>query len=59
MTSTPKSDIVGGVIGSLASVRAAQAAIYPRMGIAAPIPPPTPHDKSLYAQFDTLFKSLK
>lgn len=59
MTSTRKGDIVGGVIGSLASVRAAQAASYPRMGITVPIPPPTAHDKSLHAQFDTLFKTLK
>ncbi len=59
MTSTRKSDMVGGVIGSLASVRAAQTVVYPRMGITAPIPPPTPQDKSLRAQFDTLFKALK
>jgi hypothetical protein len=59
MTSTRKSDIVGGVIGALASLRAAQTPAYPRMGVKAPIPPVAARAESLHAQFDALFKALK
>jgi oleate hydratase len=41
------------------SVRAAQMAVYQLMGIHEPIPPVTPHDKSLQARFDALIKALK
>ncbi|PTT87498.1 oleate hydratase [Pelomonas sp. HMWF004] len=41
------------------SVRAAQMAVYQLMGITQQIPPVTPHDKSLHAQFDALVKALK
>jgi len=41
------------------SVRAAQMAVYQLLGIAKPIPPVTPHDKSLRTQFDALVKALK
>ncbi len=40
------------------SVRAAQMAVYQLLGIAKPIPPVTPHDRSLHAQFDALVKAL-
>jgi oleate hydratase len=41
------------------SVRAAQMAVYRLLGITKPIPPVTPHDKSLQAQFEALVKALK
>jgi oleate hydratase len=41
------------------SVRAAQMAVYQLLGLTRPIPPVTPHDKSLHAQFDALVKALK
>jgi oleate hydratase len=41
------------------SVRAAQMAVYQLLGITKAIPPVTPHDKSLHAQFEALVKSLK
>jgi oleate hydratase len=41
------------------SVRAAQMAVYQLLGIDKPIPPVTPHDRSLHAQFDALVKALK
>ena len=41
------------------SVRAAQMAVYQLLGITKAIPPVTPHDKSLHAQFDALVKALK
>ena len=41
------------------SVRAAQMAVYELLGIDRPIPPVTPHDKSLRVQFEALLKSLK
>jgi oleate hydratase len=41
------------------SVRAAQMAVYQLLGITKPIPPVTPHDKSLHAQFEALVKALK
>lgn len=41
------------------SVRAAQIAVYQLLGITKPVPPVTPHDKSLHAQFDALVKALK
>ena len=41
------------------SVRAAQTAVYQLLRIDRPIPPVTPHDKSLHAQFEALVKALK
>jgi oleate hydratase len=41
------------------SVRAAQMAVYQLLGITKPVPPVTPHDKSLHVQFDALIKALK
>ncbi|WP_407074854.1 oleate hydratase [Roseateles sp.] len=41
------------------SVRAAQMAVYQLLGITKPIPPVTPHDKSLHARFDALVKAMK
>lgn len=41
------------------SVRAAQIAVYQLLGITKAIPPVTPHDKSLRAQFEALVKALK
>lgn len=41
------------------SVRAAQMAVYELMQIDRPVPPVTPHDQSLHAQFDALIKALK
>jgi oleate hydratase len=41
------------------SVRAAQMAVYQLLGITKPIPPVTPHDKSLHAQFEAVLKALK
>ena len=41
------------------SVRVAQMAVYQLLGITKPIPPVTPHDKSLHAQLDALVKALK
>ncbi|HLD66585.1 MAG TPA: oleate hydratase [Pseudomonas sp.] len=41
------------------SVRAAQMAVYELLGIDRPIPPVTPHDKSVRVQFEALLKSLK
>ncbi len=41
------------------SVRAAQMAVYQLMNITKPIPPVTPHDKSLRSQFEALVKALK
>jgi len=41
------------------SVRAAQMAVYQLLGIDRPIPPITPHDKSLRVQFEALIKAFK
>ncbi|WP_446811347.1 oleate hydratase [Methylomonas sp. 2BW1-5-20] len=41
------------------SVRAAQIAVYELLGIDRAIPPVTPHDQSLRAQFEALIKALK
>jgi len=41
------------------SVRAAQMAVYQLLDITTPIPPVTPHDKSIHARFDALVKALK
>lgn len=41
------------------SVRAAQMAVYELLGIGRPIPPVTPHDKSLRVQFEALIKAFK
>jgi len=41
------------------SVRAAQMAVYQLLGIDRPVPPVTPHDKSIRVQFEALVKSLK
>ena len=41
------------------SVRAAQMAVYQLLGIERKIPPVTPHDKSLHAQFEALIKSFQ
>ncbi len=41
------------------SVRAAQMAVYELLGIDRPIPPITPHDKSLHVQFEALVKAFK
>jgi oleate hydratase len=41
------------------SVRAAQMAVYELLGIDRKIPPITPHDKSLRAQFEALIKAFK
>jgi oleate hydratase len=41
------------------SVRAAQMAVYELLGIKRPIPPVTPHAKSLHVQFDALVKSFR
>lgn len=40
------------------SVRAAQMAVYELFGIERKIPPITPHDKSLRAQFEALIKAF-
>ncbi len=41
------------------SVRAAQMAVYEFLGIDRPIPPVSPHDKSLRVQFEALIKAFK
>lgn len=41
------------------SVRAAQMAVYQLLNIQRPIPPTTPHDKSLKTQFEALLKAFK
>jgi oleate hydratase len=41
------------------SVRAAQIAVYQLLGIDRVIPPVTPHDQSLRAQFEALIKAMK
>jgi oleate hydratase len=41
------------------SVRAAQMAVYELLGIERPVPPVTPHDKSLRVQFEALVKAFK
>jgi oleate hydratase len=41
------------------SVRAAQMAVYELLGIDRKVPPITPHDKSLRAQFEALIKAFK
>ena len=41
------------------SVRAAQMAVYQSLGIQRGIPPVTPHDGPLHAQFEALVKALK
>ncbi len=41
------------------SVRAAQIAVYEFLGIDRPIPPISPHDKSLRVQFEALIKAFK
>jgi oleate hydratase len=41
------------------SVRAAQMAVYQLLGIARPVPPVTPHAKSLETQFGALVKAFK
>jgi oleate hydratase len=40
------------------SIRAAQIAVYQLMGIDREVPPITPHDKSLHAQFEALVKAF-
>ena len=40
------------------SVRAAQMAVYELLGIKRKVPPVTPHDKSLEAEFEALIKAL-
>jgi oleate hydratase len=41
------------------SVRAAQMAVYQLLGVVRPVPPVTPHDKSLSVQFEALIKAFK
>ena len=41
------------------SVRAAQTAVYQRMGVSRAIPPVTPHDKSLHVQFEAVLKAFR
>jgi oleate hydratase len=41
------------------SVRAAQMAVYELLKISRPVPPVTPHDKSLKVQFEALVKAFK
>lgn len=41
------------------SVRVAQMVVYQLLDIVKPIPPVTPHDKSLHVQFNALVKALK
>ena len=41
------------------SVRAAQMAVYELLQIERPVPPITPHDRSLKVQFDALIKAFK
>jgi oleate hydratase len=41
------------------SVRAAQMAVYQLLSITRAIPPVTPHDKSIHAQFEAVVKALK
>jgi len=41
------------------SVRAAQMAVYALLGIDRPVPPITPHDKSLLVQVEALIKAFK
>ena len=41
------------------SVRAAQMAVYQLLAIDRMVPPITPHDKSLRAQFEAMIKALK
>jgi len=41
------------------SVRVAQMAVYQLMDIAKEIPPVTPHDKTIHAQFDAVVKAFK
>jgi oleate hydratase len=41
------------------SVRAAQMAVYQLLGISREVPPVTPHDKSLHAEFEALIKAFK
>ena len=41
------------------SVRAAQMAVYELLGIDRKVPPITPHDKSIRAQFEALIKAFK
>ena len=41
------------------SVRAAQMAVYQLLGISREVPPVTPHDKSLHAEFEALLKAFK
>ncbi len=41
------------------SVRVAQMAVYQLLGITKPIPPVSPHDKSLQVKFEAMVKALK
>jgi len=41
------------------SVRVAQMAVYHLLGIDRPIPPVTPHDKSIKVRFDALIKAFE
>jgi oleate hydratase len=41
------------------SVRAAQMSVYQLLGVDREIPPVTPHDKSLEAEFEALIKAFK
>ena len=53
-------EIPGDVVFTVEySVRAAQMAVYELLGIDRKIPPVTPHDKSLHAQFEALVKAFK
>jgi len=53
-------EIPGDVVFTVEySVRAAQMAVYELLGIRRPVPPVTPHDKSLKTQLDALMKAFK
>ena len=41
------------------SLRVAQMAVYQFLGIDRPVPPITPHDKSLSTKFEALIKAFK
>ena len=53
-------EIAGDVVFTVEySVRAAQMAVYQLLGIGRPIPPITPHDKSLHTQLEAIIKAFK
>jgi oleate hydratase len=41
------------------SVRAAQTAVYGLLGLDRPVPPVTPHDRSLRVQLEAVIKAFK